>query len=81
MSISNHSAAALVLAYLDGRSMDDWLLGAVVWMADRRLASGMTPVLDQRLRMDIDSQAQAPASASTPTCITAQHAAAMSTPA
>lgn len=58
MSMSNHSGAALVRAYLNGRSMDDWLFGAVVWMADLRLANGWTPVLDQRLRMDIDSQAR-----------------------
>lgn len=57
MSVSNPSAAELVRAYLHGRSMDDGLFDAVVWMAAKRQASGAMPVLDQRLRMDIDSQA------------------------
>jgi hypothetical protein len=48
----------LVCAYLAGRSMEDWMYQAVVWVAARRMAGGLTPVLDQWLQMDIDNQAQ-----------------------
>lgn len=58
MNTSDRTAANLVGEYLDGRSMDRWLFGAVVWMVEQRLALGLQPVLDERLRMDIDSQAR-----------------------
>ena len=44
-------------AYLQGRSMDEFLYAAAVWMVDKRLTGGITPALDQTLRDDIDSQA------------------------
>lgn len=64
MSTFSFNGTLVVRAYLGGRVMDDLLFDAVVWMADHRLACGLEPVLDQRLCMDIDSQAQAPADGS-----------------
>ena len=57
MSTSKVAAQILVRAYLDGRTMDEFMFGAVVWMVDQRLTSGIVPALDQALRDDIDSQA------------------------
>ena len=59
MTTANVAARALVHAYLSGRSMDEFMLEAVVWMAERRLTRGLTPVLDPMLRYDIDQQASA----------------------
>ncbi|MBT2326717.1 hypothetical protein J7E62_30870 [Variovorax paradoxus] len=57
MTTSNVAAQVLVRAYLNGRSMDEFMLAAAVWMADKRLTGGIVPALDQTLRDDIDSQA------------------------
>ena len=57
MTDSNVVAQILVRAYLDGRAMDEFMFNAAVWMADKRLAGGIVPALDQTLRADIDSQA------------------------
>jgi hypothetical protein len=57
MTTSNVVAQILVRAYLDGRAMDEFMFNAAVWMADKRLAGGIVPALDQTLRADIDCQA------------------------
>jgi hypothetical protein len=57
MTTSNVLAQILVRAYLNGRSMDEFMFSAAVWRADRRLKGGLVPALDQTLRDDIDSQA------------------------
>jgi hypothetical protein len=57
MTTSNVAAQVLVRAYLHGRSMDEFLFAAAVWMVDKRLAGAIMPALDQTLRDDIDSQA------------------------
>lgn len=59
MTTSHVAAQVLVRAYLHGRSMDELMFKAAVWMADKRLTGGIVPALDQTLRDDIDSQAGA----------------------
>lgn len=59
MTTPEATAARLVRNYLDGRSMDAFMFGAAVWMAHKRLTSGLTPTLDRQLCDDIDSQASA----------------------
>jgi hypothetical protein len=58
MTALDQSAKDLVASYLCGRRMIPMLLDAVVWMAAKRLSEGATPVLDDTLRGDIDSQAE-----------------------
>jgi hypothetical protein len=60
MTTSEFAAESLVRTYLKGRIMDPILFSAVVWMAEKRLTSGMMPVLDATMRTDIDNQAGAP---------------------
>ncbi|MBT2300450.1 hypothetical protein J7E70_08240 [Variovorax paradoxus] len=60
MTHSQFTADAMVRVYLRGRTLPEILHGAVVWVAETRLSSGKTPVLDQTLRTDIDNQAIAP---------------------
>jgi hypothetical protein len=59
MTTSEFAAESLVRTYLSGRSMEPILFRAVVWMAEKRLAGGMMPVLDTTMRTDIDNQAGA----------------------
>ena len=59
MTTPEATAHRLVRNYLDGRSMDAFMFAAVVWMAHKRLTSGLTPTLDRQLCDDIDSQAGA----------------------
>lgn len=59
MTTSEFAAESLVRTYLRGRSMEPILFRAVVWMAEKRLTSGMMPVLDATMRTDIDNQAGA----------------------
>ncbi len=59
MTTSNVAAQVLVHAYLDGRSMDEFMFAATVRLVDKRLARGIAPALDQMLRDDIDGQAGA----------------------
>jgi len=59
MTTSDVAAQVLVRAYLKGRSMNEFMFTAAVWMADKRLTGGIVPALDQTLRDDIDSQAGA----------------------
>jgi hypothetical protein len=47
MTTSNVAAQVLVRAYLNGRSMDEFMFAAAVWMADQRLTGGMVPALDR----------------------------------
>lgn len=63
MTALDQSAKDLVASYLCGRRMIPMLLDAVVWMAAKRLSEGETPVLDDTLRGDIDSQAELPQAA------------------
>lgn len=58
MTALDQSAKDLVASYLCGRRMIPMLFDAVVWMAAKRLSEGATPVLDDTLRGDIDSQAE-----------------------
>lgn len=53
------ASEVLVRAYLNGRSMDEAMFRAVVWMAGQRLRGSITPALNQALCQDIDSQAGA----------------------
>lgn len=57
MTALDQSAEDLVVSYLCGRRIVPMLFDAVVWMAAKRLSEGTTPVLDDTLRGDIDSQA------------------------
>ena len=59
MTTSEIAAEHLVRAYLSGRTMEPILFRAVVWMAEKRLTSGMMPVLDATMRTDIDNLAGA----------------------
>jgi hypothetical protein len=59
MTTSEFAAESLVRTYLSGRTMEPILFRAVVWMAEKRLTSGMMPVLDTTMRTDIDNQAGA----------------------
>jgi hypothetical protein len=60
MTTSEFAAESLVRTYLNGRTMEPILFRAVVWRAEKRLTSGMMPVLDATMRTDIDNQAGAP---------------------
>jgi hypothetical protein len=60
MTASEFAAESLVRTYLNGRTMEPILFRAVVWRAEKRLTSGMMPVLDATMRTDIDNQAGAP---------------------
>lgn len=59
VTTSEFAAESLVFTYLSGRTMEPILFRAVVWMAEKRLTSGMMPVLDATMRKDIDNQAGA----------------------
>ena len=59
MTTSEFAADSLVRTYLGGRTLEPIHFRAVVWMAERRLPSGMMPVLDATMRTDIDNQAGA----------------------
>ena len=53
-------AEIAVLAFLDGRAMDDDLYEAVVWVTAQRMASACVPALDAQSCRDIDNQAGPP---------------------
>lgn len=57
MSPDPTAAESVVLAYLNGRTMDAHMFEAAVWVVGRRLAAGMTPALDEALCADIDGHA------------------------
>ena len=61
MTSSETAAYALVHAYLKGRTMDEHLLEAAVSAAESRLCAGVSPILSDLLRQDIDNQVGAPA--------------------
>jgi hypothetical protein len=56
MTRSLTAASALVHAYVKGRPMDKHLLEAAVSVAEGRLRAGVSPILSDLLRQDIDNQ-------------------------
>ncbi|MGO4396128.1 hypothetical protein AB4Z46_32705 [Variovorax sp. M-6] len=62
MSLFWEAAEALVADYLNGRTLPEAVHKAAVQAARTRLLNGDVPILDEKLRSDIDSEASKPTS-------------------